>query len=79
MDLGFHVARLLDPSADAAAILKTLLGKESKKLGVIERTGGGSISDSELIVEYSYYGAATGKWEERAPRETEPKRLRCGR
>jgi Type ISP C-terminal specificity domain/N-6 DNA Methylase len=72
VDLGSQVARLLDPLADAATILKALLGKDSKTLAVIERSGGGSISDSELIVEYSYYGAATGKWEERAPKETEP-------
>jgi len=62
---------LLDPFADAAPVLKNKLGHDSKRLAVIERGGGGSISEDELIVKYSYYGAATGRWEERPPKETE--------
>jgi hypothetical protein len=70
-NLGRQVAQLLDPLADPAAILKALLGKDTKTLAVIERRGGGNISGPELVVEYSYYGAATGKWDERPPKETE--------
>jgi hypothetical protein len=69
--LGEEVAQLLDPLADPSPVLKALLGDDAKTLGVVERNGGGSISESELAIEYSYYGAATGKWDERSPKETE--------
>ena len=68
---GEEVAQLLDPLADPSPVLKALLGNDAKTLGVVERNGGGSISESELVIEYSYYGAATGKWDERSPKETE--------
>ena len=46
--LGEEVTQLLDPLADPSPILKALLGDDAKTLGVVQRNGGGSISESEL-------------------------------
>jgi len=71
VNLGAQVAQLLDPVADRGAILKKLLGAEGKMLGVVKRAGGGNIREAELTVEYSYYGAAGGRWDERPAKESE--------
>jgi hypothetical protein len=76
--LGEKVACLLNPLGDAGSILKATLGKDAKTLGVVQRVGGGSVGESDLVVEYSYYGAATGKWDERAIKETEAQRPEWG-
>jgi Type ISP C-terminal specificity domain len=69
--LGDQAALLLDPFADASGVLKELLGRDSNTLGVAERRGGGSIGESELMLEYSYYGSGRGRWNERTPRDNE--------
>jgi hypothetical protein len=76
--LGEQVSRLLDPLANATVVIKGMLGKDTKTLGVIQRVGGGSVSESELPVEYSYYGAATGRWDQRQVREAEAQRPEWG-
>lgn len=76
--LGEKVSCLLNPLGDAGSILKATLGKDAKTLGVVQRVGGGSVGESDLVVEYSYYGAATGKWDERAVKETEAARPEWG-
>ena len=69
--LGDRLAALLDPLSDAAAAIKALVGKDAKTLAVVGRVGGGSVKQSDLLVEYSYYGAATGRWNERPPTASE--------
>src|SRR5262249_4934705 len=76
--LGDQVSRLLDPLADATAVIKSLIGKDTKTLGVIQRVGGGNVSESDLMVEYSYYGAATGRWDQRSIKEAEAQRSEWG-
>jgi hypothetical protein len=76
--LGDRLATLLDPLADATAAIKALVGKDAKRFAVVGRVGGGSVKQSELLVEYSYYGAATGRWDERPPAESEPLRPEWG-
>jgi hypothetical protein len=55
-----------------------MLGKDTKTLAVIQRVGGGNVSEAELLVEYSYYGAATGRWDQRAVKEAEAQRPEWG-
>ena len=76
--LGDQVARLLDPRADAGPTIKATIGKDAKTLAVVQREGGGNVKQSELLVKYSYYGAATGRWEERAPTGSEAQRTAWG-
>lgn len=76
--LGEKVSCLLNPLVNASSILKAILGKDAKTLGVVERVGGGSVGESDLLVEYSYYGAATGRWQERSVKESEAQRTEWG-
>jgi hypothetical protein len=76
--LGEQLARLLNPLADPAPVLKGTLGKDAKTLAVVQRIGGGNVKQSDLLIEYSYYGAATGRWDARAPAESEVQRPEWG-
>jgi Type ISP C-terminal specificity domain/N-6 DNA Methylase len=69
--VGDQLGMMLDPFADASQILNTLVGGDAKGLGVAERRVGGNIRESDLVVEYSYFGPAKGKWKERAAKDTE--------
>lgn len=70
-ELGDKVARLLDPLADPAPILKTSIGRDGKSLAIVRRCGGGTVKESDLLVNYSYYGAGTGRWVARPVAEPE--------
>lgn len=76
--LGEQLERLLDPSVDPYAAIKSALGKDAKTLGVVKRTDNGNISEADLTVEYSYYGAATGRWSERPPQDLEAQNTAWG-
>lgn len=78
VNLGDRLAILLDPLSDASATIKALVGKDAKTLAVVCRVGGGNVKQTELQVEYSYYGAATGRWDERTPRESDLVRAEWG-
>lgn len=65
VDLGDQLARLMDPLTNADPVIKSVLGKDPKTLAVVTRVGGGSVNQTDLLVEYSYYGAATGRWDSR--------------
>jgi hypothetical protein len=69
--LGAQVAQLLNPLTDATPVIKAMLGKDLKTLAAVHRVGGGSVKQSDLLVEYSYYGAAIGRWGKRALTEQE--------
>ncbi len=76
---GRVVAVLLDAQADAEPAIVGVLGDETPwKLGVLTKTGGGRVAAADMAVTYSYYGAATGKWGERAFREDEAPHLSWG-
>jgi Type ISP C-terminal specificity domain/N-6 DNA Methylase len=70
-NLGEQLSRLLDPLLDATSIIKEKLGKDAKTIAVVRRVDGGNVSESDLLVEYSYYGAAAGRWDQRAVKEGE--------
>jgi hypothetical protein len=76
--LGERIASLLNPLADAIAAIKALIGAEAKALAVVHRVGGGNVKEKDLVVEYTYYGAATGRWVERPPADSEPLRPEWG-
>ena len=69
--LGERLARLLDPQGDAGFVLKDLLDEDAKTLAVVRQGARGSVKESDLVVEHRYFGSAAGKWEERAPEDTE--------
>jgi hypothetical protein len=69
--LGETVSLLLDPLADAARPLKELLGPARRTLAVVSSREADIVREGELVVTVSYYGAAAGRWEERAPAEGE--------
>ena len=70
--LGDRLARLLDPQRDAGSILQDLLGAELKTVAVVRRGDGATtVKESDLVVEYNYFGSATGRWEQRELDETE--------
>jgi hypothetical protein len=68
--LGAQAAILLDAAADATPILNDLLGADRRTLAV-PSSKEGVLTDQDLEVTISYFGAASGGWEERAPREDE--------
>jgi hypothetical protein len=78
VELGDTLAVLLDPLGDPTAALKRVLGKDAKTLAVVQRVGGGSIKESELVLGYNYYGSAGGRWDERAPTDSEAQRSEWG-
>ena len=77
-DVGEQVAVLLNPLANAQQVVKSLLGDKARTLAVMQKHGGGAVSQAELLITYSYYGAATGRWSSRQPQDTEPQPERWG-
>ena len=76
--LGETVGTLLNPLSDAANAFRMLLGSSRRSLAVAGKRGGGAVRDSELVITFSYYGAAQGGWRERAPRPDEASRPEWG-
>ncbi len=69
--LGERVGVLLDPSAIAAGVIRKVLGSSQRSLAVVTSRGGKAVRDSDLIVTYSFFGAAQGAWKERRPQRDE--------
>ena len=66
VDAGEQLALLLDPAADAAPTVEAIVGKEQARLlGVVAKADRSPGLSSDLVIEISYYGAATGKWSPR--------------
>jgi hypothetical protein len=61
--LGHQVAILIDPLADADALLDDILGRERR--AALARPSATSNASLDLHVRVSYFGAARGKWRER--------------
>jgi len=69
--LGDKIALLLNPLANVEHLVSTLLGKTRFQLAVVERVGGGAVQQKDLLVSFSYYGAASGRWQKRKARANE--------
>lgn len=70
--VGQRLATLLDPAQDARALLREVLGSEAgAQLAVLEHVNNEPIRQEDLVVEISYFGSATGRWEEREWKEDE--------
>jgi hypothetical protein len=69
--LGDTVGMLLDPAADATGELRGILGPSQRSLAVVASRGRKAVRDSDLIVTYSFFGAAQGAWKERRPQRDE--------
>jgi hypothetical protein len=69
---GEMLAALLNPVASPARVLKSTLGDEMKHLAVPGKIGGGNVSESDLLVEYSFFGGAQGGWRARSISNGEP-------
>lgn len=68
--LGERVAALLDaaaPGPDVERALKDALGPDRASLAVLRTTDGRPARPEDLVVTHSYYGAAKGRWDARAP------------
>ena len=71
-DAGEMLGLLLNPLASPSKPLKTILGDESKRLAVPSKIGGGNVEESDLLVEYSFFGGAQGGWRQRTVDANEP-------
>jgi Type ISP C-terminal specificity domain len=68
---GEKIAFLLNPLLNADRAIRALLGNANRTLAVIQKRGSPAIRQSELLITFSYYGAATGRWCARHPTEKE--------
>src|SRR5207249_5424169 len=66
---GEQIALLLNPLLNADRAIRALLGDANRTLAVIQKRGGSAIRQSGLVITFSYYGAATGRWCARYPTE----------
>jgi hypothetical protein len=62
---GNTVSQLLDPHSRADFAIQRVIADQGRSLARLERVDGGSIRENDLVVEYSYYGSAAGRWEHR--------------
>jgi type ISP restriction-modification system protein len=69
--LGKKVGTLLDPVVSSDEVVKDVLGKGAATIGVSKKRPGGQVAQQDLIVSVAYFGAAPGKWIERAYSEGE--------
>lgn len=65
--LGATVATLLDPHKDATKALRDTLGPDARALAVLAAKDAKRVAEEDLVVEYSFYGAAAGSWRSRQP------------
>ena len=75
---GEILAVLLNPVANPLKALKRILGEEAIHLAVPGKTGGGNISEADLLVEYSFFGGAPGCWRARSSSNVEPMHAEWG-
>lgn len=69
--LGEMVEILLNPITDASKVLRKVLGSHRRTLAVVASRDGKAVRDADLVVAYSFFGAAQGAWREREPRHDE--------
>lgn len=71
--LGRAMSMLLDPAMSGEETVRRVLGKEAATVGVSRGRQGGQVAQQDLVVSIAYFGAARGKWAERAYAEDEPR------
>lgn len=71
-ELGNHVSCLIDPRMSPRRTIEATLGRTASRLAVPRKRDGGALTPSDLEVTFSYYGAATGRFEARDPQKDEP-------
>ncbi len=69
---GEMLAVLLNPVASPSKVLRSVLGDEVKQLAVPSKIGGDNVTESDLLVEYSFFGGAQGGWRGRSSSNGEP-------
>ena len=69
--LGKKIGSLLDPAASSDDVITEILGKGAATIGASKKRGAGQVAQQDLIVSVAYFGAARGKWIERAYSEAE--------
>jgi hypothetical protein len=72
VELGDRLAVLLNPVSDATKVIAATLGKGVKHLAIVDQSGGKAVVEADLVVKYSYYGAAQGSWRPREALPAEP-------
>ena len=72
VEAGNAIAILLDPLVDPTRTIKAILGEDGPRLARLSRLGGGNARRADLLVTFSYYGGAKGKWAEREQVGEEP-------
>ncbi len=76
--LGKKIGTLIDAAASSDEMVKEILGKGAATVGVSTKRGGGQVAQQDLVVSIAYFGAARGKWTERAYAEGEPQHAAWG-
>jgi hypothetical protein len=69
--LGKKIGTLLDPAASSDGMVKEILGKDVVTIGVSKKRPGGQVAQQDLVVSIAYFGAARGRWINRAYAEGE--------
>jgi hypothetical protein len=62
---GAAVATLLDPLKSASSLCRSMVGDALSVVGVVESIDGSPIRAEDLVVQYSFFGAAAGGWRRR--------------
>jgi hypothetical protein len=69
--LGKRLGVLLDAAVSSDHVVTEILGKGAATVGPSVKHGGGQVAQQDLTVSVAYFGAARGKWIERAYAERE--------
>ena len=75
---GDLLAVLPNPVANVTRALKEVLGDDAKDLAVPGTLSGGHVGQTDLLVEFSFFGAAQGGWRPRAVAPGEPMHAEWG-
>lgn len=70
--LGQVIGTLLDPAAASDDTIRRILGKGASSIGASRKRRGGQVAQQDLLVSIAYFGAAKGRWIERAYGQEEP-------
>jgi hypothetical protein len=62
---GITVATLLDPLKSATGVCRSTVGDAVSRVAVVESINGAAIRPEDLVVQYSFFGAAAGGWRRR--------------
>jgi len=68
---GSALATLLDPLKSAHALCRSTIGAALARLAVVESIDGTVVRREDLVVQYSFFGAAIGGWRRRSANQGE--------